>query len=175
MLSKNEHSRLRETLHSAVANSCRGPLAPYLDDIVQEALLRILKKLSENRHALEGNDPLSASYLWKVAHSCLVDEIRKRERRPEDAVGDVTKTGHLGSPAPGPDRHLDSKALRMELEDCLSELAENRRRAVVLHLIGHSIPETAEILGWEEKRTDNFTYRGRMDLRRCLERKGLTP
>jgi RNA polymerase sigma-70 factor (ECF subfamily) len=51
----------------------------------------------------------------------------------------------------------------------------DRRRAVMLYLQGHSVPEAARLLGWTAKRTENLVYRGLADLRHCLRAKGHTP
>jgi RNA polymerase sigma-70 factor (ECF subfamily) len=47
--------------------------------------------------------------------------------------------------------------------------------AVWLYLLGHSIPEAAGLLAFDEKRTENLIYRGMADLRNCLRVKGLKP
>jgi len=61
------------------------------------------------------------------------------------------------------------------IRDCLLGLVTPRRLAVTLHLQGHTVPQAAEVLGWDAKRTENLVYRGLADLRVCLARKGVTP
>jgi RNA polymerase sigma-70 factor, ECF subfamily len=46
---------------------------------------------------------------------------------------------------------------------------------VTLYLQGHTVPETARILGWDAKRAENLVYRGLADLRQCLMGKGHRP
>ena len=50
-----------------------------------------------------------------------------------------------------------------------------RRLAVTLHLQGHSVPEVGRLMGWSAKKADNLVYRGRADLRECLELRGIRP
>ena len=57
--------------------------------------------------------------------------------------------------------------------ECLQELAESRRRAVVLYLQDHSVPEIAELLGWDTKKASNSVYRGLEDLREKLRERGV--
>ena len=54
-------------------------------------------------------------------------------------------------------------------------MKRERRLAVTLHLQGHTVPETARILDWAAKQTENLVYRGLADLRECLMAKGLRP
>jgi RNA polymerase sigma-70 factor (ECF subfamily) len=58
---------------------------------------------------------------------------------------------------------------------CLAAISDDRRVALTLRLLGHSVPEAARQLGWPGKRVENLVYRGLSDLRACLERKGLKP
>jgi predicted nucleic acid-binding protein len=68
---------------------------------------------------------------------------------------------------------LRYRQLARAIEECLKTLIRPRRLAVTLYLQGHRIKETARLLGWNEKRTENLIYRGREDLRECLQKKGL--
>ncbi|MGH9336361.1 MAG: hypothetical protein ACRD21_21705 [Vicinamibacteria bacterium] len=61
------------------------------------------------------------------------------------------------------------------IRSCLETLLAERRQAVALHLMGHSVKDASRILAWPFKRTENLVYRGLADLRKCLESKGLSP
>jgi RNA polymerase sigma-70 factor (ECF subfamily) len=61
------------------------------------------------------------------------------------------------------------------ITDCLQAMAPYRRQAVALHLVGHSVPETAGLLSCTRKRAENLVYRGLADLRACLRKKELEP
>ena len=74
---------LRLVLERAIRSRCFGLLASARDDLVQNALVRILER---NRHEELGRR--GTSYVWKVAQSVIVDELRRlgRERRLAENV-----------------------------------------------------------------------------------------
>jgi RNA polymerase sigma-70 factor (ECF subfamily) len=73
---------------------------------------------------------------------------------------------------PDPERHASFGELGAAIRDCLAAIKRERRLAVMLHLQEHQVPETARILGWSVKRTENLVYRGLANLRDCLRGKG---
>ena len=137
----------------AVERHCPPALAAQREDLVQMALLRLLE-----RPAGEGTTPRGASYLWRVAYTVVIDEIRRfrrQQRQVEQLPADERGT-------PGPEA-------RSELLECLGALQDRRRTAVTLHLEGFRTAEVATALGWTEKQAENLVYRGLADLRACLE------
>ena len=76
---------------------------------------------------------------------------------------------------PAPDAAAHGREIGRVIRDCLALMKEERRTAVTLHLLGHSVPETGRLLGWAGKRAENLVYRGLADLRDCLTGKGLAP
>jgi len=70
---------LLRRVSSAVRKSCPPYLANQAEDIAQNVLLQLLKKIKKN----EGNPTFSSMYLLKAAHGATVDEIRRRSRRKE--------------------------------------------------------------------------------------------
>ena len=162
---------VRKVLLAAVRRTCPPWLASDAEDIVQEALLKILPRLEEG----EGNGELASSYLWRVAYSATIDEIRRRRRRREVPMDSEMAVLETSNPGPSPERLSLSGDLGRAIRDCLTALGPGRRNAVTLRLLGHSIRETASLLGWAVKRAENMIYRGLADLRACLGRKGLQP
>lgn len=122
----------------------------------------------------EENPAYSSIYLQKMAYGVLVDELRRRGRRPETPM-DEESSDRLASAAPDPERAAASGETAAGIRDCVSKLVPPRRRAVTLHLLGCGVTEIARRSGWSGKRADNLLYRGLADLRRCLESKGLKP
>jgi RNA polymerase sigma-70 factor (ECF subfamily) len=170
-LSEEDCARLRVQLARAVARVCPSWLSAQSDDIVQAALMRVVEILG----AREGDEGLNSSYLWKVAYTATVDEIRRLRRRREVTLEEGSVESTMASPQPGPEQARAGQEIGREVQDCLRRLVEPRRLAVVLHLQGHTGPEAARLLGWSEKRVENLIYRGLADLRRCLSAKGLQP
>jgi RNA polymerase sigma-70 factor, ECF subfamily len=152
----NDFDGMRPVLVRAVARHCPAALASQAEDLVQTALLRMLE-----HPPAEGSAPRGASYLWRVAYSVVIDEIRRR-KRSDKYQADVES--HVTAQASGPD-------VGAEIRDCLQQLPEPRRVSVTLHLQGFRLSEVATTLRWNEKRVENLIYRGLSDLRRCLQGK----
>jgi RNA polymerase sigma-70 factor (ECF subfamily) len=165
-----ELARIRAVLAAAVAKVCPRRLFHLREDIVQAAMVRVL----ELRRKPEQPEIRTPSYLWKVAYSAMVDEMRRIERRREVPM-DAPGADGLGHEATSGDGDESLRHLGIEIRDCITRLLEPRRVAVVLHLDGFRAEEAARTLGWGLKRVRNLTYRGLADLRACLERKGLRP
>ena len=164
------------TMARAVRKQCPAWLSDHAQDIAQAALAKVMA--AEQR--AEGSRPLSSFYLHRVAHSVLVDEIRRRKRRPEISLehdAEPEESGPRSEPRAlgDPESHASFHELGVAVRDCLLDAKRERRLAVTLYLQGHSVPEAARILGWDAKRTENLIYRGLADLRQCLMKRGHTP
>jgi RNA polymerase sigma-70 factor, ECF subfamily len=177
--SRSEDSRwsaLATAMARAVRKQCPAWLRDHAQDIAQAALTKVMA--AERRG--EGIRPLSPFYLYRVAHSALVDEIRHRKRRPEvplEGVRAADDDARAFEPAghDDPESTASFRELGSAVRDCLSCAKRERRLAVTLYLLGHTVPEAARILGWDAKRTENLVYRGLADLRQCLAGKGHKP
>jgi len=144
---------IRLVLERAIRSRCFGLLAPAREDLIQNAMLRILERARHEELGQRG-----ASYAWKVAQSVMVDELRRlgRERQLAENVSEVKRS--WVDPAGG-----------IQLRQCVERLEERRRMAVTLHLSGLRIPEVARAAGWSDKAAENLIYRGLDDLRALLE------
>jgi RNA polymerase sigma-70 factor (ECF subfamily) len=167
---------LTATMARAVRRQCPPWLADQAQDIAQAALAKVVVL----DKAAEGKRPLTTFYLHRVAHSALVDEIRRRKRRREVSLEAPTDEGKDALPfeprAHGdPESHTSYRQLGLAIRGCLARAKRDRRLAVVLYLQGHSVAEAGRILGWDTKRTENLVYRGLADLRQCLSAKGHRP
>jgi RNA polymerase sigma-70 factor, ECF subfamily len=168
-LSPQEIAGLRRNLVRAVAAVCPRWMANHAEDLVQDALIRLVDLLGRK----EGNDKLSALYLRKAAYSVVVDEIRRRRRRQEVPLDDGTTAIDCASDAPDPERLSSAGETGQAIRDCLGRLIRPRRLAVTLYLQGHGVNEAARLLSWPAKKAENLIYRGLADLRGCLEAKGI--
>lgn len=172
-LSEEDCARLRAQLARAVARVCPPWLSAQSEDIVQAALIRVVEILRRR----EGDASLNSSYLWKVAYSATVDEIRRRRRRKEVPLeeGEPGGVENLKATLPDPERLRESQEVGNAIRECLARLLRERRLAVTLYLQAHSVPELSRLLGWSTKRGENLVYRGLADLRACLSSKGVRP
>jgi RNA polymerase sigma factor (sigma-70 family) len=154
----------------AVRQSCPPYLASQADDIAQDVLLQLLRKLERT----EGKVDFSSMYLMKAAHGVTVDEIRRRSRRREQTGMEGEMVEIQGS-QPDPERRALATSLGREIRGCLEGIVPPRRSAVTLYLLGCPVPEVSRRLRCSEKSADNRVYRGMKDLRDCLTAKGLKP
>lgn len=138
-----------------------------LDDIEQEARLRVWRALSRKRILSRPE-----SYLYRVAVTATLDAIRRlRARREEPLAAPEDDSAHDEA------RHdaatPEQAALRSEqitrVGEALAQLATNRRQAVKLHLQGFTPAEIGRLRDWTEAKARNLVYRGLGDLRALLE------
>jgi RNA polymerase sigma-70 factor, ECF subfamily len=167
-------AQLRQTLVRVVARICPAWLSAQRDDVVQAAVMRVVQVLDKLKPIGEGDPPFSSSYLHKVAHSALVDEIRRARRRRET---DLEESGVAVAAVAvdDPERQAAGREIGRGIQSCLLRMKRERRLAVTLYLQGHNVADAARILEWNVKRTENLTYRGLVDLRACLKSKGMEP
>jgi RNA polymerase sigma-70 factor (ECF subfamily) len=166
-----DFDRMRILIDRAVARTCPGWLRGSREDIVQEAMLRLVQILNRGEH----NPTPPPSYLWKVAYTVTIDEIRRVTRRGESPIEQVAEEADRPSERPDPHRAEEQREMGQAIGECLGRLNEARRLVVGLHLFGHSLEETARLTAWKTKTVKNGLYRGLAALRRCLERKGFRP
>jgi RNA polymerase sigma-70 factor, ECF subfamily len=167
-------AELRHDLARVMARMCPTWLSAQRDDLVQSAVMRLMRLLEGRAAECEGNRPFTSSYLYRVAHSALVDEIRRVRRRRETDMEDEA-VARVAVTSDNPERTAVSHEIGRAIQACLTRMKRERRLAVTLHLQGHSVSEAARILDWPEKRTENLIYRGLADLRACLTSKGMRP
>jgi RNA polymerase sigma-70 factor (ECF subfamily) len=166
-----EFELLRRRVVSAVRRHCPPRLAGEAEDIAQNVLLKLLKSVRKSA----GKKSFSSVYLEKSACGAVVDEIRRACRRRETPVEDPDGMDAMASKRAGPERGSSSREIAHGVLDCLKRLSRSRRLVVTLYLHGCTVPETAARRGWTLWKTESLVYRGMADMRRCLERKGLTP
>jgi RNA polymerase sigma-70 factor (ECF subfamily) len=157
-------------LSDAVRKLCHGDLAAEREDIVQAAVMRVMAV----RTRAEGNPDLSSSYLWRVAYTATIDQVRQARRRHEDPSVETTSVEPF-APDPNPEREASAHEVGTAIRESLATLSHDRRLAVTAHLLGYSVPEAARLLGLSPKRMENLVFRGMADLRRSLRAKGIEP
>src|SRR5262245_3671181 len=165
-----DFERLRVHLGRALARACPRVLADRREDLLQDCLVRVMDLVTRSGAERQ----FSASYLYKVAHSVLIDEIRRIRRRRETPLeeGEPVPTE---SPSGNPEAVAAGREIGRGILECLARLLQERRLSVTLYLQGQTVPEAARILDWSPKKTENLVYRGLADLRECLAAKGIKP
>lgn len=165
--SGHDYGELRSKLQTAVRRTCPPWLADQAEDLVQVSLVRILRKYPDAE--------LNTSFLYRVAHSVVVDEIRRRRRRQEVGMTPSMPERLQGPDQSSPELQARGAQIGEVIVDCLGTLVPDRKRAVTLYLQGHGVPEISELLGFDRKKSENLVYRGLKDLRGALSERGMKP
>jgi RNA polymerase sigma-70 factor (ECF subfamily) len=170
-----EHGRL---LRNAIAAHCPKTLGLDLDDIVQEARLRLWRAISSEKEIRD-----LASYLFRIAANVTIDAVRRvKARREEQMEFSANPNAGPGEPQQRPqlvDRRasaetiVERRRLVEVVNEALAQLAANRGWAVRLHLQGLTISEISVVMGWSEAKSRNLVYRGLGDLREQLRVRGV--
>jgi RNA polymerase sigma-70 factor (ECF subfamily) len=134
-------------------------------DLVQEALIRV-------RRGLERYEPGSLEgWLARIVTNVFLDEVRRRKRRPLDALPEDPE--RVLPTAPAADEA--STGLPDEIQRALGELPEEFRVSVVLCDVGDlSYEQIAEATGVPVGTVRSRIHRGRRLLRAALTARGVT-
>lgn len=162
--------RYRPLLKAAISRACPADLGIAIDDVEQEAGLRIWRAL---REATEIRHP--ASYLYKVAASATLDAVRRattqrasrRSEVPAEMLAETEGPAERAA-AMAPDRLAAQRQQLHRARRELEGLEPDRRRAVGMHLQGFTPGEIAPLLGWSEAKARSLVYRGLAELRSRL-------
>jgi RNA polymerase sigma-70 factor (ECF subfamily) len=137
----------------------RGQGAVDPEDLASEVFVGVVRGL----HSFEGDEVSFRSWLLVIAHRRLLDDRRRRDRKPADAVQPhrlhaVPDAGQMGD--------VEGAALERlgtaRVFGALDRLTDDQRTVVLLHTVGGlTLPQIAEMLG------------KRLDAVKSLHRRGL--
>ncbi len=138
------------------------------DDLLQEVRIRLWQVWQRDRKS-----QFSASYYFRAVNSAMIDALRRHRGTMPGAERvfdpDQDHPERLESGEPDPSLQFDRAQLREQLETALADLPATRRRAVRLFLQGFTVPEIARLMGCDENRAHNLTYRGIRSLKQRMK------
>jgi RNA polymerase sigma factor (sigma-70 family) len=141
------------------------------DAAIQEVRIRLWKALETSENIRSA----PASYVYRTTVSAVVDFIRRRRARREEAL----EAPHAVEPLARRSDEADAKAragdVESAVERALGTLPAARQAVVRLHLAGYDRFEIADLMGWTEAKTRNHLYRSLELMRIHLKREGLDP
>ncbi|SEP09109.1 RNA polymerase sigma factor [Trujillonella endophytica] len=163
-----------EVLYRDLAPSVTGYLrvhgAPEPDDVASETFLDVFRGLG----SFTGDEQALRSWVFTIAHRRLVDDWRRRGRRPQVADGG---TDALPDTAGGDVE--DDVALRLGTETVhrlCAELPADQRSVLLLRVLADlTVEQVAEVMGRSVGSVKALQRRGLRRLREELEPAGATP
>ncbi|MBX3278773.1 MAG: RNA polymerase sigma factor [Acidobacteria bacterium] len=143
------------------------------EDIAQETFAKAYLSLRSYRRGAS-----FAHWLAKIAVNNCYDELRRRRKRNESLLSEVSETAAVWLETALAPRSFE-KSSRDEDRSAAAELAElllehlepeDRLVLVLLHAEELSVREIASITGWSEAKVKIRAFRARQSARRCLAR-----
>lgn len=138
----------------------RGASDP--EGLANETLVRVFRAIG----GFTGGEVQFRAWVFTVARNLVIDDHRRRSRRPDARPTDPTTLPEV--PAADPDR-LEQ---RERADQLLSLLTDEQREVIVLRVIaGLSVEETAEVVGRRPGAVRALQHRALSQLRRQLARR----
>jgi RNA polymerase sigma factor (sigma-70 family) len=162
-----EYGRL---VRSVVRRVSGSRLRGSEEDVEQRVYLALWKRL---RAAPQGEQEIASpsSYVFRAAVRETVRMLREEKfTEASDLADGVDEVGERDARS-----REDTLHLRRQIEEVLSTLAPDRRRAVEAHLSGFDVQELMELRDWSYQKARNLVARGMADLRRGLKARGIEP
>lgn len=157
-------SRLYADLAPGVLGYLRARGAADAEDLLGETFLQVVRGLE----GFDGTESGFRSWVFTIAHRRLVDDRRRRGRRPVHPADDDVLEGQLPPVAGGEHEALAVLGTERVLA-LLATLTEEQRAALALRFVaGLSLPEVAAVLGRTDNATKALQRRGLRALRRTL-------
>lgn len=155
------YERLYRGFGPAVLGYARAQGAGDPDDLANDVLLRAFTNL----HTFSGDEPAFRSWLFTIAHHAVVDDRRRRARRPVVADAEVPDEA-----LPAAEQVAAERLATDEVRALLDVLAPDQRDVLVLRLLGdQTIEQIAHTLGKRPGAVKALQRRGLATLRRHLD------
>lgn len=132
------------------------------EEIVQDTLLRAWR--SADRY--DANRGSVAAWLFAIARNLVIDHERRRDHQPDTVA--------LPAMVPEPSGEIDRMLETWQVADALAGLSNTHREVILAcHYRGHTIAETAALLGVPDGTVKSRLYYGLRALRLRLEEMGV--
>ena len=129
------------------------------EELTQDVFVRAWRAIGTFR-----GESAFGSWLHRVAVNVVLDDARRRKRRPTESLEDAPDAA-LGA------RSAGDPAARIGLERAVASLPERARMALVLHAVeGYRYEEVAELMGISLGAVKSHIHRARALLMERLER-----
>ena len=153
----------------ALARYLRARGVPDAEDIVGETFVRMVQHV----HRFEGDADALRTWAFTIARNLVVDAVRRRRRRPVDAVPDerLRALGPVGDVQAEAVAGLEEDHIRV----VLGALSPDQRDVLLLRILGGlTIAEIATVLGKREGAVKMLQARGLEALRKKISTGAVT-
>ncbi len=138
------------------------------EDATQDAFISAYKSLNRFRGGS------FKSWLMRIVTNSCYDELRRRKRRPQSSLDEITEENEspafLRSPNEGPEGQQQRVELAQAIEECLEGLPDDQRvTAVLCDIEGYDYNEIAQITSSTLGTVKSRISRARSKLRDCLQ------
>lgn len=155
-------------LAPAVTGYLRGHGTSEPDDLVSEVFVAVVRNLGR----FEGDEAAFRSWVFTIAHRRLIDEHRRRARRPEDAT-DPAELHAAGVVAPGADQDALARLDGAHLLGLLDRLTSEQRSVLLLRVVADlPVDEVARVMGKRPGAVKTLQRRALARLRALLAERG---
>ena len=158
----------RGTVYTVLSPKVLGYLTAHgaedPEGLTNEVFLHVLRRLG----GLVGGSAGLRTFVFSVAHARLVDDVRRRARRPHSAPYQPELDHRSEASA----EHVAlADAQGAHLQELLCHLGEDQRSVITLRILGDlTIEQTAEILGKSTGAVKQLQRRGLLALRDLMDR-----
>jgi RNA polymerase sigma-70 factor, ECF subfamily len=156
--------RLYQALSPAVLGYLRVQGASDSEDLTNEVFLGVLHRIG----SFDGDEEKFRSWVFTIAHSRLIDDRRRTDRRPLLDHGHEALLDRGGGDAE--DDALERLGSQRVQALCERLVADQRDVLLLRLMAGLTIEATAEALGKSEGAVKALQRRGLANLRKILER-----
>jgi RNA polymerase sigma-70 factor (ECF subfamily) len=155
--------RLYDEYAKRVLGYLRAQGAREPEDLTSEVFLRVFDRLPQ----FSGDEPHFRSWLFTIAHRILIDDARRRQRRPQMTSLDVEVESHATGDVEG--EALANVGTEWA-DKLLSSLPPDQRAVVALRVTSDlSLEQVADILGKRVGAVKSLQHRALENLRRRCE------
>jgi RNA polymerase sigma-70 factor (ECF subfamily) len=163
-------ARIYDSLAPTLAGYLRAQGAPDPDGVCGEVFVQLVRDI----HRFEGNEAGFRSWVFVMVHHRLIDDARRRQRRPE-AASTPESMAAIEDPE-NVEETVVKAATERELRGLLDELTEPQRDVLLLRVFGGmTLEEVADLMHRRVGAVKALQRRGLEALRAKLAARGLYP
>ena len=160
---------LYEAVAPQLTRYLRARGVPEPDEVVGETFVKVVRYIE----GFDGDETAFRTWVFTIGRNLVVDDLRKRSRRPVDVVPDeqLLKAGPRGDAEDDAMRELATS----HVEEVLAHLSVDQRDVLLLRILGGlTIGEIALVVGKKEGAVKMLQARGLAAIRKQISAGAVT-